>query len=205
MQDKDNNSHSPAMPPPSPAAIGEHQTQPCILLNALNFAPAPGKRGFWPPTLPAAFSSPRYSPRSLGEGLAVPPAHLTESASLSLRLSPHGGGLSDPIALNQFQKGWLCLCGLFISKSFPHLSSQFSTVLLLDFCSCKLWALLFARASSLIPQHTNGARGGNRPCGLNSHRKPLSSPQQKHWEASWKKQWVQASTDWTHPIQYPWT
>lgn len=72
----------------------------------------------------------------------------------------------SPIALNRFRKGWLRLCGVFISKCFPRLSSQFSTVLLWDFLQLQAVSAPPARASSLIPQHANDARGGNESHGL---------------------------------------
>lgn len=72
-----------------------------------------------------------------GRGPIVP-LHTSNGTSASpTPAQPTWRKIQSLIALKWFRKAWLRLHGVFISKHFLHLSSQFSAVLLWDFCSCK--------------------------------------------------------------------
>lgn len=113
-------------------------------------------------------TSPRDSPGGLpaGRRTRCAPGTPRRGCQPPPQAQPTRRRTQSPIALNRFRKGWLRLCGVFISKCFPRLSSQFSTVLLWDFLQLQAVSVPPARASSLIPQHANHARGGNKSHGL---------------------------------------
>ena len=167
---QDNVSHSPALPSPSLAITGGCWAHLCILLNALNFAPAPGKGGFWPPAQPAGHTTSGLHVTAPGgsqpgEGPTVPPTHLAGDAS------PHPGSahVEEDSAVNRFKPVSKKLAAPPWSVYFQAVSAFIQPTFVgfaLGFLQLQYMNAPPATTSSLIPWHANDARDGNESHGL---------------------------------------
>lgn len=159
------------MPSPSSATGRGRQAQPRVLLNVFNFAPAPGMGGFWPPAQPAGGTTSHLhvtAPEGgcqLGEGPVVPPAYLGRDASpypgSTLMEEGSVAGCFKPISKRLAAPPW----GVYFQAFSAFIQSAFRC-LALGFLQLQAASAPPARASSLIPQHTNDARSGNESHGL---------------------------------------